>query len=122
MISKVSIFNQDMELGVGQDAAFQDSFIPDQQDANWFADAVQAPDGDMNLAERFLDQVHSVSENLKLKNEELNQQFEAGESTDSFVDMLSTLRQVSDYGFQTAMVAKAVSKGTQAFEKLTNMQ
>ncbi len=121
MTSKISIQSQGAELGSSHSSLFEDDVVPNKDDAQWFANAMNSVDSNLNMTDRFLNKVYEVSEDLKVKNENLNKNFKFGTASDDYTAMMQTLRDVSDYGFQTAIVTKVVSKATQAVEKLTNL-
>lgn len=123
MNSKISIHNQGAEMGYSHSSLFEEDVVPNKDDAQWFASAMNSVDSgmNMNMTDRFLNKVYEVSEDLKTKNENLSKSFKNGSASDDYTAMMQTLKDVSDYGFQTAMVTKVVSKTTQAVEKLTNL-
>jgi type III secretion system YscI/HrpB-like protein len=138
MDTKISIHNQGTALGESH-SPFGEEEMPCHDDAQWFSDAMNNPhatnksalasgatnggavDSTHNIGTQFLNKVADMSEDLKAKSDHLGKRFKTASTSNDFTDMMQTLREISDYGFQTAMVTKVVSKSTQALEKLTNL-
>jgi type III secretion system YscI/HrpB-like protein len=76
---------------------------------------------DMNISEQFTNKITQLSDDLKAKSDSINKGFKTARSSDDYTAMMHSLREISDYGFQTAVLTKVVSKTTQAIEKLTNL-
>ena len=138
MDTKISIRNQGISLGESH-SSFGEDEMPCHEDAQWFSNALNnsnatnkssvtssamnngAVDSTHNIGTQFLNKVADMSEDLKAKSDHLGKRFKTASANNDFTDMMQTLREISDYGFQTAMVTKVVSKSTQALEKLTNL-
>lgn len=123
MDTKISIHNQGTALSDAHSSLCEDE-MPSHDDAQWFSNAMNnnsALDPANNMTTQFLNKVSEMSESLKAKSDHLNKSFKSATAGDDFTAMMQTLREISDYGFQTAMVTKVVSKTTQAVDKLTNL-
>ena len=122
MINKYSMYNQTLQSGADTPVYQQELAPPEQDDVNWFSDEFSKAGKEGHVGDRIVEQIQNASNDLKLKRESLDERFKNGSSTDSFTTMINTARNVSEYGFQTALMAKVVSKSTQSIDKLTNMQ
>ena len=120
MDSKISIRNQGIELGNSRSSLLEEE-MPSHEDVQLFANAMNGADSSNNMTTQFLNKVSEISEDLKTKSENLSKQFKSATAGDDYTAMMQTLRDMSEYGFQTAMVTKVVSKTTQAVDKLTNL-
>jgi type III secretion system YscI/HrpB-like protein len=122
MDSKISIQNQGVALGDSHSSLCEDG-MPSHDDAQWFTNAMNnnAVDPSHNMTTQSLNKVSEMSEDLKAKSDHLNNSFKTATANDDFTAMIQTLRDISEYGFQTSMVTKVVSKATQAVDKLTNL-
>ncbi len=112
----------DKSLQGGDIEKFQQELVPAVEDVNWFNDAFNKIGSNENIGEMVFDQIQGASENLKVKREQIENNFKTASSADDAIAMMDRLRQISDYSFQSALMAKVISKSTQAMEKLTNLQ
>lgn len=119
-IGKVSIYNQSIEMGGGDIAEAVEQSMPTQADTQWFSDAMN--NQEVNLGDRIIDRIEGMSDHLKAKRTEVDENLKNSQSADSYTDMIKGFREMSDYGFQTALTAKVIAKCSQAVEKLTNLQ
>ncbi|VUD40262.1 hypothetical protein TDB9533_00045 [Thalassocella blandensis] len=122
MINKYSMYDQALKSGAENPVYQQELSAPAQDDVNWFSDAFSKIGSEANVGDKIIDKIQSASNDLKLKREKLDEQFKTGNASDDFTSMVETSHQVSQYGFQTALMAKLISKSTQSIEKLTNIQ
>ena len=122
MINKYSMYDQALQTGQDNPVYQQELAPPAQDDVNWFSEAFNNIGKQGHVGDKIVEQIQGASNDLKLKREQLDEQFKNGSATDNFTSMVSTVRQVSEYGFQTALMAKVISKSTQSIEKLTNLQ
>lgn len=121
MISKVGIHQQNFELSESLSSFYEESNSPAQEEIDLFLSAIKKDPADMNISEQFMNKISALSTELKDKKDHINNGFKSTKSSDDYASMIQSLRDISDYGFQTAVLTKVVSKATQAVEKLTNL-
>jgi type III secretion system YscI/HrpB-like protein len=121
MISKIGIHQQGIELDESLTRFYEEQTSPAKEEIDLFASAMKKDPADMNISEQFLNKVNQLSDDLKAKSDSINKSFKTTKSSDDYTSMIQSLREISDYGFQTAVLTKVVSKTTQAVEKLTNL-
>ncbi|MDO7895775.1 type III secretion system inner rod subunit SctI [Pseudomonas citrulli] len=95
-------------------------------DVSWFNAQMQektpAPDRENNVAARIIDSLSSRSGELQRLDERANRDMLKAIRTADPQDMLQSNRSLSSFHLESLMTAKLVSKGSQAIEKLTNLQ
>lgn len=116
------MYDQALKSGTETPVYQQELAPPAQDDVNWFSDAFSKIGSEANVGDKIVERLQNASNDLKLKREKLDEQFKTGSASDDFTSMVETAHQVSQYGFQTALMAKLISKSTQSVEKLTNIQ
>ncbi len=121
MNSKISMFNQSMEIGLDSPAVVEYEPLPSHAEAQLFAESISA-NSPLNMSDQILDKFEGINSHLQEKREDLDEQLKVTTSSDDYGQMLGSMKDMSDYGFQTALAAKVISKCTQAVEKLTNLQ
>lgn len=121
MISKVGIHQQNFELTESLNGFYEESSSPAKEDIDIFLSAIKKDPTDMNISEQFINKIGELSADLKDRKDNINNSFKSTKSSDDYASMIQSLREISDYGFQTAVLTKVVSKATQAVEKLTNL-
>lgn len=121
MISKVGIHQQNFELSESLNSFYEEKNSPAQEEIDIFLSAIKKDPSDMNISEQFINKISEISADFKNKKEDIQNSFKTTKSSDDYASMIQSLREVSEYGFQTAVLTKVVSKATQAVEKLTNL-
>jgi type III secretion system YscI/HrpB-like protein len=121
MISKVGIHQQNFELSESLNSFYEEKNSPAQEEIDLFLSAIKKDPSDMNISEQFINKISEMSVDFKNKKEDIHNGFKTTKSSDDYASMIQSLREISDYGFQTAVLTKVVSKATQAVEKLTNL-
>lgn len=121
MVSKIGIHQQGLELDESLSSFYQEQSSPQKEDVDIFLSAMKKDPSDMNISEQFMSKITQLSDELKAKSDAINKGFKTTTSADDYTTMMKSLREISDYGFQTAVLTKVVSKATQAVEKLTNL-
>lgn len=95
-------------------------------DVSWFnaqmRDKAPAPDSENNVAARIIDSLSSRSGELQRLDDRANRDMLKAIRTADPQDMLQSNRSLSSFHLESLMTAKMVSKGSQAIEKLTNLQ
>ncbi|MDO7904321.1 type III secretion system inner rod subunit SctI [Pseudomonas sp. K1(2024)] len=95
-------------------------------DVSWFSAQMRekppAPDNPNNVAARIIDSLSSRSSELQRLDERANRDLVKAIRTADPQDMLQSNRSLSSFHLESLMTAKLVSKGSQAIEKLTNLQ
>ncbi|MBJ9977898.1 type III secretion system inner rod subunit SctI [Pseudomonas sp. S75] len=95
-------------------------------DVSWFNAQLRekpaAPEGENNVAARIIDSLSSRSGELQRLDERANRDMLRAIRTADPQDMLRSNRSLSSFHLESLMTAKLVSKGSQAIEKLTNLQ
>lgn len=95
-------------------------------DVSWFNAQMRekpaAPDSENNVAARIIDSLSSRSGELQRLDERANRDMLKAIRTADPQDMLQSNRSLSSFHLESLMTAKMVSKGSQAIEKLTNLQ
>ena len=81
-----------------------------------------APDSENNVAARIIDSLSSRSGELQRLDDRANRDMLKAIRTADPQDMLQSNRSLSSFHLESLMTAKVVSKGSQAIEKLTNLQ
>ncbi|MFB4391339.1 MULTISPECIES: type III secretion system inner rod subunit SctI [unclassified Pseudomonas] len=98
----------------------------ESSDVSWFNAQMQekapAPTSENNVAARIIDSLSSRSGELKRLDERANRDMLKAIRTADPQDMLQSNRSLSSFHLESLMTAKLVSKGSQAIEKLTNLQ
>ncbi|KHK65081.1 type III secretion system inner rod subunit SctI [Pseudomonas frederiksbergensis] len=95
-------------------------------DVSWFNaqmhEKTPVPDSENNVAARIIDSLSSRSGELQRLEERANRDMLKAIRTADPQDMLQSNRSLSSFHLESLMTAKIVSKGSQAIEKLTNLQ
>lgn len=95
-------------------------------DVSWFnaqmRDKAPAPDSENNVAARIIDSLSSRSGELQRLDDRANRDMLKAIRTADPQDMLQSNRSLSSFHLESLLTAKMVSKGSQAIEKLTNLQ
>ncbi len=95
-------------------------------DVSWFnaqmREKAPAPDSENNVAARIIDSLSSRSGELQRLDDRANRDMLKAIRTADPKDMLQSNRSLSSFHLESLMTAKIVSKGSQAIEKLTNLQ
>ncbi|WLG96135.1 type III secretion system inner rod subunit SctI [Pseudomonas sp. Z1-14] len=95
-------------------------------DVSWFnaqmREKAPAPDSENNVAARIIDSLSSRSGELQRLDDRANRDMLKAIRTADPQDMLQSNRSLSSFHLESLMTAKIVSKGSQAIEKLTNLQ
>ncbi|BBP62148.1 type III secretion system inner rod subunit SctI [Pseudomonas sp. St316] len=95
-------------------------------DVSWFnaqmREKAPAPDSENNVAARIIDSLSSRSGELQRLDDRANRDMLKAIRTADPQDMLQSNRSLSSFHLESLMTAKVVSKGSQAIEKLTNLQ
>lgn len=95
-------------------------------DVSWFnaqmRDKPPAPDSENNVAAKIIDSLSSRSGELQRLDDRANRDMLKAIRTADPQDMLQSNRSLSSFHLESLMTAKMVSKGSQAIEKLTNLQ
>lgn len=95
-------------------------------DVSWFNAQMRekppVPDSENNVAARIIDSLSSRSGELQRLDERANRDMLKAIRTADPQDMLQSNRSLSSFHLESLMTAKIVSKGSQAIEKLTNLQ
>ncbi|EJK98726.1 MULTISPECIES: type III secretion system inner rod subunit SctI [Pseudomonas] len=95
-------------------------------DVHWFnaqmRDKPPVPDSENNVAARIIDSLSSRSGELQRLDDRANRDMLKAVRTADPQDMLQSNRSLSAFQLESLMTAKMVSKGSQAIEKLTNLQ
>ncbi|AXP05860.1 type III secretion system inner rod subunit SctI [Pseudomonas bijieensis] len=95
-------------------------------DVSWFnaqmREKAPAPDSENNVAARIIDSLSSRSGELQRLDDRANRDMIKAVRTADPQDMLQSNRSLSSFHLESLMTAKIVSKGSQAIEKLTNLQ
>ncbi|TQV84064.1 hypothetical protein FKG94_05200 [Exilibacterium tricleocarpae] len=121
MSSKISVYDQSIQTADAP--AFQQELMPPrEEDVRWFSEAINEVGNESNIGDRVVSHLQKSADDLKEKRESLDEQFKNASKGSSYFDIANTSRLASDYGFQTALMAKVISKSTQSIEKLTNLQ
>ncbi|CAH0240589.1 type III secretion system inner rod subunit SctI [Pseudomonas brassicacearum] len=95
-------------------------------DVSWFnaqmREKAPVPNSENNVAARIIDSLSSRSGELQRLNDRANRDMLKAIRTADPQDMLQSNRSLSSFHLESLMTAKVVSKGSQAIEKLTNLQ
>ena len=95
-------------------------------DVSWFNAQMHekppVPDSEHNVAARIIDSLSSRSGELQRLDDRANRDMLKAIRTADPQDMLQSNRSLSSFHLESLMTAKIVSKGSQAIEKLTNLQ
>ncbi|AMZ73800.1 MULTISPECIES: type III secretion system inner rod subunit SctI [Pseudomonas] len=95
-------------------------------DVSWFnaqmREKAPAPNSENNVAARIIDSLSSRSGELQRLDDRANRDMLKAIRTADPQDMLQSNRSLSSFHLESLMTAKVVSKGSQAIEKLTNLQ
>ena len=95
-------------------------------DVSWFNaqmhEKAPAPNSENNVAARIIDSLSSRSGELQRLDDRANRDMLKAIRTADPQDMLQSNRSLSSFHLESLMTAKVVSKGSQAIEKLTNLQ
>lgn len=95
-------------------------------DVSWFNAQMHekktVPDSENNVAARIIDSLSSRSGELQRLEDRANRDMLKAIRTADPQDMLQSNRSLSSFHLESLMTAKIVSKGSQAIEKLTNLQ
>ncbi|SDW19231.1 type III secretion system inner rod subunit SctI [Pseudomonas sp. NFACC08-1] len=95
-------------------------------DVSWFTaqmrEKAPAPNSENNVAARIIDSLSSRSGELQRLDDRANRDMLKAIRTADPQDMLQSNRSLSSFHLESLMTAKVVSKGSQAIEKLTNLQ
>ncbi|MBT2340235.1 type III secretion system inner rod subunit SctI [Pseudomonas fluorescens] len=95
-------------------------------DVSWFNAQMRekppAPDTENNVAARIIESLSSRSGELQRLDDRANRDMLKAIRTADPQDMLQSNRSMSSFHLESLMTAKLVSKGSQAIEKLTNLQ
>ncbi|MBC3345621.1 MULTISPECIES: type III secretion system inner rod subunit SctI [Pseudomonas] len=95
-------------------------------DVSWFnaqmREKAPAPDSENNVAAKIIDSLSNRSGELQRLNDRANRDMLKAIRTADPQDMLQSNRSLSSFHLESLMTAKIVSKGSQAIEKLTNLQ
>lgn len=95
-------------------------------DVSWFnaqmRDKPPAPDSENNVAAKIIGSLSNRSGELQRLDDRANRDMLKASRTADPQDMLQSNRSLSSFYLESMMTAKMVSKGSQAIEKLTNLQ
>lgn len=97
---------------------------PDKYDVEWFSSMVEKPmrDEQVSVPDKIISGLTNSSQELqKLSETASGDLLKAAKSGDP-QDILEASRSMSSFYLQSLLTAKLVSKGSQAIEKLTNLQ
>lgn len=104
----------------------QPQVTAETSDVSWFNAQMRekppAPDTQNNVSARIIDSLSSRSGELQRLDERANRDMLKAIRTADPQDMLQSNRSLSSFQLESLMTAKMVSKGSQAIEKLTNLQ
>ena len=100
--------------------------VPSKSDVSWFSAAMRSPQGveqsENNVASRIIGQLSNHSETLQKLSERSDRALQKAAKTADPMDMIKANRSLSSFYLESVLTAKMVSKGSQAVEKLTNLQ
>ncbi|MFP8968063.1 type III secretion system inner rod subunit SctI [Pokkaliibacter sp. CJK22405] len=114
---------EDSGLGSGLKAE-KPSAQADASDVEWFSAAVQPTNNKeaTNVAENIVSHLSGSSEHLQKLSEKADRALKkASKSTDPR-DVIDANRSLSNFYLESLLTTKVISKGSQAVEKLTNLQ
>ncbi|MGR2741031.1 type III secretion system inner rod subunit SctI [Billgrantia sp. Q4P2] len=98
---------------------------PDQSDIHWFSAAIQPTEkggGESNVAERIVGQIAGSSEHLQKLSDQADRALRKASKSNDPQDVVQANRSLSSFYLESLLTTKLISKGTQAVEKLTNLQ
>lgn len=98
---------------------------PERADVQWFSAAIQPSTqgaGDNNVAERIVGQLSGSSEHLQRLSDQADRALRKASSSSDPMDVVQANRSLSSFYLESLLTTKLISKGTQAVEKLTNLQ
>jgi type III secretion system YscI/HrpB-like protein len=99
---------------------------PESSDVNWFSaqmnEKPSQPQNENSVASRIIGSLSQHSDQLQKLNDRANRDMVKASRSAEPNDMLKANRSMSSFYLESLMTAKMVSKGTQAVEKLTNLQ
>ncbi|MCE8032133.1 EscI/YscI/HrpB family type III secretion system inner rod protein [Billgrantia tianxiuensis] len=97
---------------------------PERGDVQWFSAAVQPTEraADSNVAERIVGQLAGSSEHLQQLSDKADRALRKASKSNDPQDVIQASRSLSSFYLESMLTTKLISKGTQAIEKLTNLQ
>ena len=95
-----------------------------KSDVQWFTAQLhkaQKPESD-NVAERVISGISGSSERLQKLSQTADRDLRRAAKTANAEDITRATRSLSNFYLESLLTSKLISKGTQAVEKLTNLQ
>lgn len=97
---------------------------PSSDDVNWFSAQLKATprQPDANVAERIVGQLSGSSQHLQQLSDNADRALRKAADSSNPHDVIQANRALSSFYLESLLTTKLISKGTQAIEKLTNLQ
>lgn len=101
-----------------------DGHGPSSDDVNWFSAQLKVTPSqpDANVAERIVGQLSGSSQHLQQLSDNADRALRKAADSSNPQDVIQANRALSSFYLESLLTTKLISKGTQAIEKLTNLQ